>query len=105
MAELSPGSISNELYWFARAGFKEIENLLLAAIESDDEDEVTLSAISLVHIGNDIGFNVIESMCQGNFRVKLTCDPEWTFLAYLEEVDDIRAINIANRIKSKEYTF
>ncbi|WP_144395649.1 hypothetical protein [Pleionea sediminis] len=101
--ELSPEDTSFELYWLAKAGFTEVEDELVTLLDSPEEDQVANAAVGLAYLDNLKGFEVIEKMCLGEYRVKLTMSPEWTFLAYLQEINSPKAMQLAKKIISGVY--
>lgn len=99
----TPDDPSYEFYWLARSGCMEVVPELLALVTLNDEDQVVNAAIGLAHLGHQKGFDVIEKMCLGEFQIKLSMSPTWTFSEFLKDMDDPRADRLAKNITQGVY--
>lgn len=60
------------LKWCARVGLPGVDGLLIKYLRSDDAEKVVMAAIGLAYLGLAQGFDIIEQMCKGCYRVRLT---------------------------------
>lgn len=67
------------LYWFARAGMREVIVDVEPYLDSLKIDELVLASVSLTLLADPRGIEVIERLCRGEHRVRLD-DPRF----YLE---------------------
>lgn len=85
------------IYWFARAGARDVIPTVEKFLASSDLDEVVVASVSLALVGDRRGIEIIESLCSGTFRLKLDQTPYWHFSGYIEHIEDPRAREIEKK--------
>ncbi len=89
---------SYELYWFARAGIKEVIPMLEPLLQSEDENILTDAVSGLIHFEHDGAFDVLRALIEGSHVTQLTEKPAWYFKDDLQRVNTERSLKLQDAL-------